>query len=106
MTDNRIAEMTQCLSELASGELAIEDQSHHHIGHEGAKGGGGHFAMKIVSDQFEGLSQLQRHRQVYTALGKLMHKEIHALQIEALTPGEVRRKIENFGQAPTNPSKA
>ena len=46
------------------------------------------FAAVVVSDRFEGRRPLQRHQQVYAALGERMGREIHALTIEAYTPGE------------------
>jgi BolA protein len=42
----------------------------------------------IVSKRFAGLRQLQRHRQVYEAVGELMATDIHAISIHALAPGE------------------
>jgi BolA protein len=63
--------------------LEIEDESHHHVGHAGARDGRGHFRLHIVSSAFVGLTPLQRHRLVYTALGELMQTDIHALAIEA-----------------------
>jgi len=68
--------------------LAVRDDSHHHAGHEGAKSGGGHYAVTIVSSHFEGKSSLQRHQMIYRALNDLMQKDIHALSIQALTPDE------------------
>jgi BolA protein len=68
--------------------LEIVDDSAKHAGHAGARGGGGHFNVSIVSDEFEGKSLIQRHRMVYDALGDAMQKEIHALSINARTPGE------------------
>jgi BolA protein len=68
--------------------LDIEDESHKHAGHAGAKSGGGHFRMRIVSPQFSGLDAVARHRLVYQALGEAMGREIHALSIQALAPGE------------------
>lgn len=47
-----------------------------------------HFAAVVVSDRFEGRRPLQRHQQVYATLGARMGREIHALTIEAYTPGE------------------
>jgi len=47
-----------------------------------------HFAAIVVSEAFEGRRPLQRHQQVYAALGPRMGHEIHALSIEAYTPGE------------------
>lgn len=72
---------------LAPVELALQDESHLHAGHEGAKSGG-HFSVRIVSPQFAGLRNVQRHQLVYRSLGELMRTDIHALSIEALTPEE------------------
>ena len=47
-----------------------------------------HFTAVIVSERFEGQRSIQRHQQVYGALGARMGREIHALSIEAYTPGE------------------
>jgi BolA family transcriptional regulator, general stress-responsive regulator len=69
-------------------ELLIKDQSHLHIGHEGAKDGKGHFDLTIVSEAFAGASRIQRHRMVYDALSNLLDSDIHALRIQALTPSE------------------
>ena len=67
--------------------LAIRDDSARHTGHRGHNGGG-HFAVRIVSEAFAGISRLSRHRMVYRALAGLMGREIHALTIEAKTPFE------------------
>lgn len=69
-------------------DLAIDDDSARHAGHEGAKAGGGHYRVRIVSQRFAGLPRLARHRLVYDALGELMRREIHALALTALAPGE------------------
>jgi acid stress-induced BolA-like protein IbaG/YrbA len=47
-----------------------------------------HFAARIVAAQFAGLRPIARHQLVYKALGELMGREIHALSIEAVAPGE------------------
>lgn len=70
-------------------ELEIIDDSHLHVGHAGARAGGGHYRVRIVRPDFTGQRQLQRHRMVYNALGDAMRNDIiHALNIEALTPAE------------------
>jgi len=79
----------QRLSQFNPRSLELVDESAHHVGHEGASGGGGHYSLTIVSDRFAGMTQVERHRQVYRALGPLMQKEIHALAIRALTPDEL-----------------
>ena len=69
--------------------LDIVDESHKHVGHAGARSGGGHFDVTIVSEQFAGKSLIERHRLVYAALGDAMNTEIHALSIKAYTPEEL-----------------
>ncbi|SOD42509.1 BolA family protein [Nitrosovibrio sp. Nv4] len=79
----------QKLSVLEPEEVEIVDDSSRHAGHEGAKGGGGHYLLTIVSSKFVGKSPLERHRLVYAALHEMMHKNIHALSVKAYTPEEI-----------------
>lgn len=69
--------------------LEIEDESHLHEGHAGARDGRGHFHLTIVSAQFDGEGLLARHRRVYAALGELMQTDIHALRIDAYASDEL-----------------
>lgn len=66
-------------------QLHIEDESAAHLGHAGAREGG-HYAVRVVSRHFAGLTALARHRLVYSAAGDLLHNGIHALRIDARTP--------------------
>jgi BolA protein len=75
-------------TEFDPSHLQVKDQSHLHAGHAGARDGMGHFEVTIVADAFEGKSRIQRHRLVYAALGTLMQTDIHALKINAFSPGE------------------
>jgi BolA protein len=68
--------------------LFVHDDSAKHVGHAGAREGGGHYHIIIVSSMFVGQNLVRRHRQIYTALKPLMGSAIHALAIEALAPGE------------------
>jgi len=68
--------------------LDIIDQSAAHAGHEGAKSGGGHYVVTIVSAAFADLPLIKRHRLVYGAVGDAMKDEIHALSIRAYAPDE------------------
>jgi BolA protein len=77
------------LSPLAPSRIELIDDSALHAGHEGAKSGGGHYRLLIVSTAFAGKSSLSRHRLVYDALGDLMRQKIHALSIKSVTPDEV-----------------
>jgi len=80
--------MRQCLAALEPSHIEIIDDSALHAGHEGAKSGGGHYRLMIVSAIFSGKATLQRHRLIYDALGTMMQRDIHALSIKALAPTE------------------
>jgi BolA family transcriptional regulator, general stress-responsive regulator len=72
---------------LAPVTLAVQDDSHLHAGHAGAREGR-HFSVAICSPRFTGVGRVGRHRLVYDALASLMPQGIHALAIEAHAPGE------------------
>ena len=72
----------------APDHLVVNDDSHLHAGHAGARDGRGHYSVEIVSGAFAGKTSLARHRAVYAALGDMMTSDIHALQIRARAPGE------------------
>ena len=81
------------LQNLKPEKLEIIDQSHKHKGHAGwREGGGTHFDVLIVSSEFEGKSQLQRHKLVYKLLKKELENSIHALSIKAFTPDECKNR--------------
>jgi BolA protein len=84
----RIARIEQALAVLQPVHLELRDDSAKHAGHAGARDGRGHFAVRIVSVRFEGLSSIKRHQAIYAALADLMQTDIHALAIEARTPAE------------------
>ena len=88
----RIERMRARLAQLAPMELAIDDESHKHAGHAGARDGRGHFRVHIVAAAFSGETLLVRHRRVYAALGDLMQTDIHALAIDARTPEEIQEQ--------------
>jgi BolA protein len=77
------------LAALGPETLEIEDESALHAGHEGAKGGGGHYRITVVSARFAGKPLQARHRMVYQALEDLMRSDIHALAIQAYAPDEM-----------------
>ena len=79
----------QRLADLDPEALELTDDSAQHAGHEGAKGGGGHFRLTIVSKAFCGKSSQARHRMIYDALAPMMKREIHALAIKAYAPEEI-----------------
>jgi len=75
---------------LAAEHVVVEDESARHRGHAGAMEGG-HYNAVIVSARFEGLDLVARHRAVYTALGDLRERRVHALALRTYTPDEWRQ---------------
>jgi BolA protein len=84
---NLIEEINIRLQHLKPIELDIQDDSALHAGHKG-NGGGGHFTIRIVSADFNGKSQVARHRAIYQLMGELMPKQVHALSIHAIASNE------------------
>jgi sulfur transfer protein SufE/stress-induced morphogen len=82
------------LAQLKPSVLEVENESHKHAGHAGMAGAANtvesHFNVKIVSEAFEGLSLVQRHRMIYALLATEMAPGgIHALSISAKSHTEV-----------------
>jgi BolA protein len=71
--------------------LELIDDSSRHAGHSGATSGGGHYAVLIVSDAFEGQTLIEQHRMVNDALRDLIGGEIHALSLKTIPPSRWRR---------------
>ncbi len=53
------------------------------------RGTGDHFSAVVEWTGFEGLSLLEQHQKVYEAVGELLTREIHALQLKTFTPESV-----------------
>lgn len=49
-------------------------------------GDGDHYAAKVVSRAFAGMSRVRQHQAVYAALKGKMGTELHALQLETASP--------------------
>ena len=73
---------------LAPSAIEVDDDSHLHAGHAGAREGR-HYTVRVTSARFSGLSRVARHRLVYDSLGSLAEQGVHALVIVARSPGEV-----------------
>lgn len=92
-TDERVEHIRHRLeTALVPSVLTVQDESAAHRGHAGARGGGGHFNVIVISEEFINLPLLQRHRMIYDALKDMMEKDIHALRIQALTPDEAQQR--------------
>ncbi|XP_010462441.1 PREDICTED: protein BOLA1, chloroplastic [Camelina sativa] len=90
--ESRAGRMREKLQkELEPVELVIEDVSYQHAGHAGMKGrtdGETHFNVKIVSEGFQGMNLVKRHRLVYDLLREELDTGLHALSIVSKTPSE------------------
>ncbi len=84
-----VDEIRSRLAPLAPTRLDLIDDSALHAGHAGARSGGGHYRLSIVSAAFSGKNTVARHRLIYAALGEMMRREIHALAIQAQSPEEL-----------------
>ncbi|ESQ29889.1 hypothetical protein EUTSA_v10011842mg [Eutrema salsugineum] len=93
--ENRASRMREKLQkELEPVELVIEDVSYQHAGHAGMKGRTDeetHFNVKIVSEGFQGMNLVKRHRLVYDLLREELDSGLHALSIVSKTPSESNR---------------
>jgi acid stress-induced BolA-like protein IbaG/YrbA len=78
MTPERVADLIRAGLPGASVRVESDDNTH--------------FAAQVVAAQFAGKRPIARHQLIYTTLGALMGREIHALSIEALTPEELAGK--------------
>jgi BolA protein len=78
---------------LAQAQVQVVDDSHLHVGHEGARDGRGHFRVHVISPAFARLRILQRHQLVYGVLEDMMSTDIHALNIVAQTPEEAAAQL-------------
>ena len=50
------------------------------------RGDGNHYAAQIVSEQFRGLTRVQQHKMVYSAMDGKMGNELHALALNTSAP--------------------
>ena len=76
--------------------LEVVNESHMHNVPEGSES---HFKVTIVSDEFDGLMLIKRHRMVNEVLREQLDGHIHALAVHTMTMEEWFRK----GGAPESP---
>ncbi|KAK4053195.1 BolA domain UV induced protein Uvi31 [Microbotryomycetes sp. JL201] len=65
-----------------------------HVDQSIVQAGETHFTVEIVSDKFDKLRTLQRHRLVNAALANEFDKGLHALAIKAMSPAEAATKAQ------------
>lgn len=86
---NVAATIQTALANAFPGIVQVIDDSAKHAGHAGAREGGqSHFSVTVISEKFEGLTRVARHRAIYAVLNPLFAQGLHALAISAKTPAE------------------
>lgn len=76
--------------------LEIENESHKHGGSSTTS----HFRVVLVTENFEGLRLIARHRKINTVLAHELANEIHALALHTFTPAEWTEKEGNTTKSP------
>lgn len=77
------------LAAFPGAEVTVRDDSHRHAGHAGAQPGGEtHYAVRLVSPAFAGMTRVARSRAVHAALAEEFAGGMHALALELRAPGE------------------
>ncbi len=76
---------------------AAQNDSAKHAGHAGNPSGASdaetHFNVEVVSEAFEGLGPVARHRLVYAALSDEFSQGLHALALKTHTPAEAAKRL-------------
>eukprot|EP01100_Stratorugosa_tubuloviscum_P013345 TRINITY_DN6632_c0_g1_i1.p1 TRINITY_DN6632_c0_g1~~TRINITY_DN6632_c0_g1_i1.p1 ORF type:complete len:117 (-),score=44.70 TRINITY_DN6632_c0_g1_i1:86-385(-) len=73
-------------------QLKIIDESSQHASHVAMRGQQSietHFKVEMVSEKFEGMNIITRHRQVYGILDEELKTSVHALSLKLKTPSEL-----------------
>lgn len=55
---------------------------------EDLAGDGDHYAARVVSEAFRGLSRVRQHQLIFQALGGRMGGQLHALALQTALPGQ------------------
>jgi BolA protein len=95
MVLSRDQRIIQLLQKLQPVKLQLVNNSAAHAGHSqhlgpSAQTGETHYQLSIVSPAFEGLSRVDRQRQIMNLLKDEFTSGLHALEIKALAPNEAQ----------------
>ena len=76
----------------APAQVTVDDDSHRHAGHAGARPQGEtHYTVAVISPAFAGQSRVARSRAVHDALAAEFADGLHALALRLATPEEAAR---------------
>lgn len=77
-------------------QFELVNNSHKHQGHGGDDGSGqSHFALTLVTSEFNGMSKVKRHQLMYSLIKPLMDNGLHAIELHLHSPNELNRMREN-----------
>lgn len=82
---------------LEPAALQVLDESHMHAGGKSAQS---HFKVVVVSESFDKLPLLKRHRLVHDVLAEELAGKIHALSVHAYTPAQWTARGEVIPESP------
>ncbi|MCT4635780.1 MAG: BolA family transcriptional regulator [Rickettsiales bacterium] len=87
------SEIKQRLEYLNPSFIDIRDDSHAHAEHiENPTGGLTHATITIVSESFDGLPSVQRHKLIYSSLKDALASSLHALCLKTYTKEEYKKR--------------
>lgn len=69
-------------------QMIMDNISDAQVRIEDLRGDGDHYAAYITAPSFKGLSRVQQHQMVYSALEGKMGNDLHALAIQTSAPEE------------------
>lgn len=85
-------------AELRPTVLIVKDDSEKHAthkgmhdGHAGVRSNESHFSVVVVTEAFQGMTPVKRHRMVNAILQKEFDDGLHALQLSTKTPAEYEK---------------
>lgn len=84
-------------SALAHSHLDIKNESHMHNVPPDSES---HFRVVVVSEEFEALKLLARHRKINAILKEELAGSIHALALHTYTPDEWQKRGESANSSP------
>lgn len=95
--------LEQAITQLLTTELSpdfIEVDNESHL-HSSGKSGNSHFKVTVVSDAFEGMGLVARHRKVQQVVAPVTGGVVHALGIHTYTPDEWQDRGYEIPESPT-----
>ena len=84
------------IEQLSIYYLDIADDSQKHIGHNKTSEGG-HYTIMLVSNVFNKMKLIDRHKLIYKILDNMIGTEIHAISIKAYSIKEYK-SFRNYGK--------